>query len=121
MPTEPAAFWGVDGYEDHRGRRPVNEFLDTLPLNERARVVRAIELLKTNGTRLRMPYARSLESKLWELRVPAGRMDYRVIYTPWPGHRFVLLHAFAKKTQKTPLRELEIARRRLAELMSRGG
>jgi phage-related protein len=34
----------------------------------------------------------------------------RVIYVTASGRRIVLLHAFTKKTQKTPRRALEIAR-----------
>lgn len=114
MPTDG---WTIEGYWDARGRRPVNEFLDALPVGNRARVVRTIELLKTYGVELGMPYARRLTGKLWELRVSSGRLDYRVLYFAHTGHRFVLLHAFSKKTRRTPRREIEIALRQMAELL----
>ena len=114
MPTNE---WVIVGYQDARGRRPVNEFLDALPPRDRARVVRTIELLKTYGTELGMPYARHLTGKLWELRVSSGRRAYRVLYFAHTGHRLVLLHAFSKKTQKTPRREIDVALRRMAELL----
>jgi phage-related protein len=114
MPTNE---WVIVGYQDARGRRPVNEFLDALPPRDRARVVRTIELLKTYGTELGMPYARHLTGKLWELRVPSGGQAYRVLYFAYAEHRFVLLHAFSKKTQKTPRREIDVALRRMAELL----
>jgi phage-related protein len=114
MPTNR---WKVEGYQDARGRCPVNEFLDALPAGDRARVVRTIELLKTYGVELGMPYSRHLTGKLWELRISSGRLDYRVLYFAHSGHRFVLLHAFSKKTQKTPRREIEVALRRMAELL----
>jgi phage-related protein len=114
MPTDE---WKIVGYQDARGRRPVNEFLDALPAGDRARVVRTIELLKTYGVELGMPYSRHLTGKLWELRVSSGRLDYRVLYFAHTSRRFVLLHAFSKKTQKTPRREIEVALRRMAELL----
>jgi phage-related protein len=113
MPTNE---WVIVGYQDVRGRRPVDEFLDALPPRDRARVVRTIELLKTYGTALGMPYVRHLTGKLWELRVSSGQLAYRVLYFAHTGRRFVLLHAFSKKTRKTPRREIEVAMRRMAEI-----
>jgi phage-related protein len=113
----PAGEWTIEGYQDARGRRPVDEFLKSLPPGDRARIVRTVELLKSYGPELGMPYARHLAGKLWELRISAGRLDYRVLYFAHTGRRFVLLHAFRKKSRKTPRREIEMARRRMAELM----
>ncbi len=64
-----------------------------------------------------MPYARHLKGKLWELRISSGRLTYRVLYFARAGRRFVLLHIFRKKTQKTPRREIDTALRRMAELL----
>jgi len=113
----PGSDWIVEGYQDAQGHRPVDEFIDALPAKERARIIRTIELLKTYGADLRMPYARHLKGKLWELRISFGRLDYRVLYFARAGRRFVLLHIFKKKTQKTPRREIETALRRMAELL----
>jgi phage-related protein len=113
----PANEWVIEAYQDARGRRPVNEFLDALPARDRARIVRTIELLKTYGTELGMPYTRHLTGKLWELRVSSARLTYRVLYFAHTDRRFVLLHAFSKKTPKTPRREIEVALRRMAELL----
>jgi len=64
-----------------------------------------------------MPYARHLKGKLWELRISSGRLGYRVLYFARACRRFVLLHIFRKKTQKTPRREIDTALRRMAELL----
>jgi phage-related protein len=109
------AQWRVEFYQDQRGRRPVEDWLLTLEVKDRARVRRAFGLLESYGTRLTMPYARHLRGKLWELRVAAGRQDYRVLYAAAAGRRFILLHGFTKQTAKTPARELEIAEQRWAD------
>lgn len=57
------------------------------------------------------------EGKLWELRIRAGRKAYRVIYFAFTGQRFILLHAFLKKTRKTPRKQIAIAQRRLADFL----
>lgn len=109
------AQWGVENYRDARGRVPVADYLDTLPLKDRARVLRTIALLEDYGPALRMPHARRLQGKVWELRIDGRPNSYRVLYAAAPERRFVLLHVFAKKTEKTPKREIETAQRRLTD------
>ncbi|MBI4321073.1 MAG: type II toxin-antitoxin system RelE/ParE family toxin [Chloroflexi bacterium] len=48
-----------------------------------------------------------------------GRSQHRVLYFAAPGRRLVLLHAFTKKTPKTPPAEIKIAMRRMADYQSR--
>jgi len=109
--------WTVENYIDARGRSPVEEFLSQLPASDRARIDQNIGLLGEFGLQLGLPYVKHLEDKLWELRVRAGRKAYRVIYFAFTGQRFILLHAFLKKTQKAPRREIATARRRLDDFL----
>ncbi len=111
--------WRVEVYRDRRGISPVEEFIRRLPAKHQARIAWTVALLQEYGLDLALPYARHLEGKLWELRIRAGRSAYRIIYFAHIGQRFVLLHAFSKKGQKTPRRELEIARRRLEDYLER--
>jgi phage-related protein len=61
-----------------------------------------------------MPYVRSIvNSKLFEIRVEQDTNIYRIFYVAYTGERFILLHGFQKKTQKTPKKELDIAETRL--------
>lgn len=60
--------------------------------------------------------SKHLEAGLWELRIRAGTDILRIIYTFSKGRIIILLHVFIKKQQKTPARELEIARKRLKEV-----
>ena len=53
--------------------------------------------------------------------MPAGGKSYRVIYFAHTGRRFILLHAFLKKTRKTPRPELAIARKRLTGFLETEG
>ena len=115
------AIWSVESYVDAHGHTPVEEFLNQLPIVDRARVDHTIDLLREFGLQLNLPYAKHLEGKLWELRTPVGHKDYRVIYFAFTGRRFVLLHAFLKKTQKTPKGDLAIARARLADFLEAEG
>lgn len=111
--------WSVFFYQDAHGRRPVEEWVHALSDKEQARVRRTLGLLMDYGPQLGMPHSRHLRGKMRELRIAAGRNDYRVLYVAAIGSRYYLLHAFAKKTAKTPARELAIAERRLGELEAR--
>lgn len=64
-----------------------------------------------------MPLARKMDVDLWELRSNLGRGIARTFFTIYEG-QIVLLHGFVKKSQKTPVNELALAKRRLRKLRS---
>jgi phage-related protein len=66
-----------------------------------------------------MPYIKPLGDKLYEVRADVNRNTFRVIYFLYTGRRFILLHGFQKKTQKTPEKELERARKYLEDFLER--
>ena len=113
--------WTIDFYRDTEGNVPVEGFLVSLPEKDRARIAWTINLLEEYGLQLGLPYVKHLRGKLWELRIRAGRSAYRIIYFAYVGQRFILLHGFLKKTQKTPRRELEIAERRMSDFLTEEG
>jgi phage-related protein len=110
--------WKLEFYTATSGRCPVREYLDALPGREVAWLIHALYLLKASGLGLGAPHLRSVGGKLWELRV-TGSLQHRVFYFAASGRTLVLLHAFAKKTPKTPSTELETAKRRMTEYLRR--
>ena len=77
---------------------------------------RLVELLMEFGPDLRMPHSRAMGDGLFELR-PRGREGTgRALYCFVVGQCIVMLHAFVKKTQETPEKELRLARNRLKEV-----
>ena len=107
-----AGAWTTEFYVDDAGNSPVEEFLDRLDVRTRARFRWSMEQLRLRNVQARQPLARHLEGPLWELREESQTNIYRIIYFFFTGRRIVFLHGFAKKTQRTPRRELEHARRR---------
>jgi phage-related protein len=107
--------WRIAFYEDTRGRNPVQEYLDQLPVQEQAEAEEAFSLLREFGILLGMPHARPVtgHSPLWELRPGANR----IFYFAYTGRQFVMLHAFRKQGQKTPKREIRLAEKRLAQFL----
>ena len=109
-------------YEDASGNQPVIEYMRQLQAENTKdariklnKIRDYVKLLKMNGPRLTEPYCKHLEGEIYEL-CPASN---RILYAGWSGYRYVLLHVFAKKTQKTPRRELERAKRELEDFKKR--
>ncbi len=121
MATANEESWKIVFYQDKNGKRPAQEFLDGLNKTARAAVLRDLNLLKEFGVKLGFPTVRSIASvrKLWELRVKTNDGAVRVFYAALTGRRFILLHGFIKKTDKTPKAELELAAKRLQEVLAR--
>ena len=92
-----------------------NEIL-ALPAGFLARFLRYAERMEVYGPDLGMPHTRAMGHGLFELRLKAGEGIARVFYCTLVGRRIVMLHQFIKKSDKTPLKELEIARRRMKEI-----
>lgn len=116
----------VEYYEDRHGRRPVEEMMNDL--RDRARnskdariqyekILAHIRTLESFGTRIGEPQVKHIEGDLWELR-PLSR---RILFFYWREGKFILLHHFVKKTQKTPSREIERAERNLKDHLERKG
>jgi phage-related protein len=109
-------------YKDKNGKEPVNEYLQDLAQRKGKdsriklnKIQDYIEALRVYGTTAGEPYMKHLESEIWELRP----LRDRILFAAWTGNRFVLLHQFMKKTQKTPSREIERARNNLADYIAR--
>ncbi len=92
-----------------------NEIL-TMPAGFLARFLKYTDRMELYGPDLGMPHTRSMSEGLFELRLKAAEGIARVFYCTMIGKRIVMLHQFTKKTEKTPPKELAIARRRLKEV-----
>ena len=91
--------------------------LDALPMDMRAKFERIVALIGDHGLeKVREPYVKHLEDKLWEMRLAGRDGIARAIYITASGRRVVVLRTFIKKTDKTPKRELELARARAKEI-----
>lgn len=105
-------------YTTASGRSPVEDFISEMSDDTRHELLDALNLL-TSGVNLQMPVSRNLANiatGLHELRLRDRSGQIRVIYYIRKGDAIFLLHAFRKKTQKMPLREISIIRKRLKEI-----
>jgi phage-related protein len=89
-----------------------------LPPDMQARFLRFGDIIEKNGLEaLPRDSVKHLEAKLWELRVTGRDGISRAIYVTAAGRRVIVVRVFIKKTQKTPPRELELARQRAKEIL----
>ena len=110
-------------YKDKNGNEPVAEYIMKLS-NKKDKENRIklnkirdyIKFLSDYGIQAGEPYLKHLDGDIWELRP----LRDRILFVGWKNGSFVLLHQFMKKTQKTPKREIEKAKRELSDLIERG-
>ena len=98
------------------GKEPVREWLRDLDRDGRKAIGADIKTLQI-GWPVGMPLARKLSDNLWELRSRLKMSIARTFFTIY-ARKLVLLHGFVKRSQKTPAKELAIAKRRLNKLRS---
>ncbi len=87
-----------------------------LPAGFLARYLRYSDRMEVYGPDLGMPHTRAMGDGLFELRLKAAEGIARLFYCTMVGKRIVMLHQFIKKTDKTPPKELGIARQRMKEV-----
>jgi len=87
-----------------------------LPAGLLARYLRYSDRMEVYGPDLGMPHTRAMGDGLFELRLKGMEGIARVFYCTVVGRKIVILHQFIKKTDKTPSKELTVARRRMKEV-----
>ena len=109
----------VNFFRKEDGSCPVQDFLDSLDIKMRAKLLMGVALLETNGSQLREPYSKALGDGIFEVRAQQGNNISRVLYFFFVGKQIILTNGFIKKTQKTPPGEIETAKKYRAEYLSR--
>ena len=95
----------------------VDAELADLPADMRARFVRVAGLIEAVGLpNVREPHVKHLRGAVWEMRLTGKAGIARALYVTAKGQRVIVVRAFVKKTQKTPVGEIELALHRAKEL-----
>ena len=94
----------------------VRQEIEQWPVGVYADFLRLLDLLQESGLPLQMPHSRAMKGGLFELRCKGSEGIGRAFYCTRIGHELIIRHGFVKKTQATPAKELELARRRLREV-----
>jgi len=108
--------WKINFYSGESTSQPVKKWLLGLEIKTRAKIYKNLELLSEFNLTLKAPYVKPLEDKLYELRTKDPKGIYRIIYFAYKKQTFILLNGFTKKTQATPRKEIDLAKKRMEEV-----
>lgn len=109
----------IEFYNKSDGTEPAKEFILSLDVKMRAKVLRTVSLLREEGPFLREPYSKMLDDGIFEIRTKFGSDITRVLYFFVVGRKVVLTNGFVKKTQKTPPAEIALAKQYRADYLER--
>ena len=102
-------------YRNENGRMPVKESLEALSEPDQAKAAAHISLLEVSGHTLGEPHVKLLRDKLRELRFKISSGQYRIIFFFHAGDGVVLVHTLQKRTQETPIQDLNLAVKRMKD------
>lgn len=104
--------WQIKYYNQKLEKEILN-----LPEGLLARYLRFTDLMLEFGSNLGLPHTKAIDNGLFELRVKSKEGIARVFYCTKVGKKIIMLHSYVKKSQKTPKKELKIAKSRISEVM----
>ena len=103
--------WKIEFYNES-----VEEAILSMPPKIQARMIKLLELIEIHGANLGSPHTESMGDGLFEIRAKAQEGIGRSLYCYMKGKHIMVLHAFIKKSNKTPKFELDLAKKRKAEV-----
>ena len=105
-------------YATELGAFPVRVWIRSLPLKYKKLIGESIKICQWDWPP-GLPVTRKMTSNIWEIRTDLGNKNISRVFVTNVQGILVLLHGFIKKSQKTPLKELNLAKDRLKDLRSR--
>ncbi|MTI89714.1 MAG: type II toxin-antitoxin system RelE/ParE family toxin [Balneolaceae bacterium] len=109
-------------YKTPSGKIPVKEFLDSLSAKHAQKVIWVLELIEKLD-QIPVQYFKKLKNTndIWEVRARIGSNSFRLLGFTDDGKFIILTNGFPKKSQKTPKQEIDLAKQRKADYLSRKG
>lgn len=104
-------------YCETDGTAPLLTRFEKLPEKVQDKIVVRIEHLRDLGYELRRPEVDYLRHEIYELRVKAQAVNYRVLYFFHGRQLVVLSHGFSKQRSKVPDTEIKLAIRRRTKFL----
>lgn len=111
--------WKIIYYETYQGKSPIRNFIQALDSKTQNKIADILDLLEEFGTLVGPSHSKKLTgTPLRELRI-LGSDNIRIFYVAVVNRKFLLLHGFQKKKQKTDAREIKTAISRLDDYQLR--
>ncbi len=106
--------FSINYWRNPSGKAPIEKYIDAVDnKEERAELLSILKGIQENGTDAIGVEFRQIEGKLWELKIRMHGNQHRIFYVVLKGNEMILLHAYLKKTQKAPTKEIDVAKQRM--------
>ena len=102
----------VDFYHEEDGTKPVGAFIKSLDVKMKAKVIANMHLLEEYGNSAREPLSKELNEGIFEIRTIVGNNIVRILYFFDNDRIIIVTNGFVKKRQKTPISEINLAKKR---------
>lgn len=99
-------------YQTDAGRKPVEEFIDSLHERTQHKYFEVVKLLEDYGKSLPEPHAKDLGEEIYELRFLGIEGRLRILYFFYHENKIIFTNGFLKKKGRTPKNEIETAKGR---------
>lgn len=114
--------YNIEIYETKNGKSDIKDYIRNLQAHNNKenniklnKILAYTRMLREKGLALGTPYIKHIDSEIWELRP----LRDRILFAYFNNTKIVLLTYFMKKTQKTPVKEIERAKRYLEDYKNR--
>lgn len=99
-------------YTRPNGHNEFLEFFNTLPYKDRRKLMATIEIIEKKGmiVAFQLELVKKLDYEIYEIRSKIGSNIQRALYFHRDNNKYIVTHGFTKKTQKTPIREIQHAK-----------
>ena len=99
-------------YTRPNGHNEFEEFYNSLPVKDRNKLRATIEMIEETGIQaaIQLEWVKKLDSEINEIRSKVSSNIQRVLYFHIKNNQYIITHGFTKKTQKTPIKEIERAK-----------
>lgn len=103
--------YNIEFYTKENGEQPAREFMSHVDSKMQAKLIRILDMLELNGPLTGMPHSEHLVDRIFEIRAKQSNNITRILYFFTVGQTIILTNGFVKKTNKTPKREIMLAKK----------
>ncbi|MCC7443077.1 MAG: type II toxin-antitoxin system RelE/ParE family toxin [Bdellovibrionales bacterium] len=107
----------IEFHRSRSGRSYFEDFLDELPKADQSVILAVFEDIRQHGFNALGCQFRQIDGKLWEIKIRTSGGGWRFFYVNLAADFIHVLHSYKKQGQKAPQREIELARKRLKEVL----
>ena len=109
----------IEFFTTNSHRNPVIDFIENQPKQDQAKILGVLDSIRLLGLESNRAVFRQIEGKLWEIKIQGRDGSYRLFYAVLDKHTMTIVHGYKKQSQKAPTKEIEIAKKRIQEVMNR--